>query len=198
MAKRCSKCQVVKGEVDFYYRSDHPNLLQSSCIDCVKAKSRLNAKLSPTKKQRDRSYHVLNREKRIAYAREYNRSRKKQRAASDRIRYWNDVNFRIGLNLRSRIRSALKRNSKSSSTKDLIGCSVAELKLKLAEKFKPGMSWENYGLWQIDHIIPCAAFDLSKSSNQHVCFHFSNLQPLWAEENRTKSNKIMNVEVCHR
>ena len=51
------------------------------------------------------------------------------------------------------------------------------------------MSWDNYGDWHIDHIRPCCSFDLSKIEEQEKCFHYSNLQPLWAEENMTKGGK---------
>lgn len=54
------------------------------------------------------------------------------------------------------------------------------------------MNWGNHGLegWHIDHIIPCNAFDLSDESQQKKCFHFSNLQPLWAFENLSKGDRI--------
>jgi len=51
------------------------------------------------------------------------------------------------------------------------------------------MNWSNYGKWHIDHIKSCASFDLSKKSEQKKCFHYTNLQPLWAEENIKKGGK---------
>jgi len=68
----------------------------------------------------------------------------------------------------------------------LVGCSIDFLKQHLENKFKPGMSWKNYGKWHIDHIRPCASFDLRKPAEQKKCFHYSNLQPLWAKENLVK------------
>jgi len=101
-----------------------------------------------------------------------------------------DINFRISGNLRSRIRIALKGICKSKSTMKLVGCSIKQLKEHLQKQFKKGMNWQNYGKWHIDHIKPCASFDLSKSSEQQKCFHYTNLQPLWAEDNLSKGDKI--------
>ena len=51
------------------------------------------------------------------------------------------------------------------------------------------MSWENHGTWHIDHRVPCAKFDLTKKEEQEKCFHYTNLQPLWAKDNLSKGNK---------
>lgn len=64
-------------------------------------------------------------------------------------------------NLRSRVRSALKENTKSKPTMDLIGCSIPFLKEHLENQFQEGMTWDNYGDWHIDHRKPCCSFDLS-------------------------------------
>ena len=90
--------------------------------------------------------------------------------------------------LRVRILRALKQNYKYSSTFQLLGCSIEFLKKYLKNKFKPGMTWKNHTVngWHIDHIIPCCRFDLSKEFEQRKCFHYTNLQPLWAEENWSK------------
>ena len=54
------------------------------------------------------------------------------------------------------------------------------------------MSWDNQGEWHIDHIIPCASFDLTNEEEQEKCFHYTNLQPLWAIDNMVKGCKIIN------
>ncbi len=72
----------------------------------------------------------------------------------------------------------------------LIGCEIDYLMFHIQEQFTEGMNWNNYGEWHIDHRKPCASFDLSKPNAQRKCFHFSNLQPLWAIENIKKSDKI--------
>lgn len=100
--------------------------------------------------------------------------------------------FRVRRNLRSRISSALRGNPKSDISIKLIGCTVQELKIHLESQFKDGMGWHNYGRggWHVDHIVPCAAFDLTDPVQQRQCFHYTNLQPLWCYENVSKGNKM--------
>ncbi len=93
-----------------------------------------------------------------------------------------DVNFRIRQALSARVYDALSTTyTKSARTLELLGCDVNFLKAHLESKFLPTMTWDNYGkLWHIDHILPCASFDLSNPEQQNKCFHYSNLQPLFA------------------
>ncbi len=92
---------------------------------------------------------------------------------------------------RTRVYQALKGSLKSARTTELLGCSIPELKLHLEILFRPGMTWDNYGpVWHVDHKRPCASFDLSDPTQQRECFHFSNLQPLFKEENLSKAAKL--------
>lgn len=103
-----------------------------------------------------------------------------------------DPLFRLRLILRNRIWNALKGGIKSSSTARLLGCSIETLKSRIELQFKTGMSWDNYGeIWEVDHITPCAAFNLAVPEQQKACFHYTNLQPLFAGENRAKGDKIL-------
>lgn len=81
---------------------------------------------------------------------------------------------------------------KTRSTRALVGCWAGELKTHIESLWKEGMTWENYGLkgWHIDHIIPLASAD-SVESLERLC-HYTNLQPLWAQDNMLKSDKILN------
>lgn len=98
-----------------------------------------------------------------------------------------DPDFRLRSVLRSRICNALRGAHKSAHTEELIGCTVPELRARLGAQFRPGMTWENYGsVWEIDHIRPCASFDLTDPAQQRECFHWSNQQPLTVEENGKK------------
>jgi hypothetical protein len=99
--------------------------------------------------------------------------------------------------LRQKIWSLLKRNGRSHEKyfkyNEVIGCSPEKLVLYLESKWTEGMSWDNYGVhgWHIDHIKPCASFDLSIKEEQQKCFHYTNLQPLWAMDNYKKHDKIL-------
>ena len=130
------------------------------------------------KKQWDKDYARNNRKRVQAYKRKYYALNKDNEA------------FRIRMRLSGRIVQALRGISKSESTMHLLGCSLEELQEYLSSKFQDGMSWHNYGLdgWHVDHIRPCASFDLSDPEQQKICFHYSNLQPLWAVDNMSKGS----------
>lgn len=104
----------------------------------------------------------------------------------------NSLKFKIRNNLRRRVAHALKGESKSAHTMELIGCSIEFLKEYIANKFTEGMSWDNYGEWHLDHIRPCSSFDLSDPIQQKECFCYKNLQPLWAIDNLKKAYKYEN------
>ena len=81
----------------------------------------------------------------------------------------------------------IKKNHKSM---DLIGASPSFVMDYLQAKFTEGMTWENHGDWHIDHIQPCCSFDLTDEEEQKKCFHYTNLQPLWAIDNLKKGGKF--------
>ena len=84
-----------------------------------------------------------------------------------------------------------KKNQKSDTTMKLTGCTLEKLKKHLENKFEDGMDWNNYGVWHVDHIIPCAKFDLSNPGQQQICFHYTNLQPMWGEKNMQKGARLI-------
>ena len=99
-----------------------------------------------------------------------------------------DPGFRVLQNIRRRLHKMLTQGKKVERTIELVGCSVAELMAHLESTFTEGMSWKNYGAWHVDHIKPCAKFDFNIPLHRKVCFHYSNLQALWAKENLSKSD----------
>jgi hypothetical protein len=97
--------------------------------------------------------------------------------------------------LRKSLQDNLKKygGKKSDRTINLLGCTITEFITHIESQFKDGMSWENRGFygWHIDHIIPCALFDLTDPEQQRKCFHYTNLQPLWWMDNILKGKKLI-------
>jgi hypothetical protein len=100
--------------------------------------------------------------------------------------------------MRGRVWGAMKHYSTRKDKKhtyEYIGCSVEYLRSHLETQFEKesercghSISWENQGDWHIDHIKPCDSFDLDLEDERHKCFHYTNLQPMWAPDNLSKSN----------
>ena len=118
------------------------------------------------------------------------RSRKQYEYKKKRLK--TDIAFKITERIRSRINLCLKRYKtiKSQEFKTLLGTNDMQVIWDhLQKQFKKGMTRENHGLWHIDHIRPVSSFDLTKPKEQIKCFHYTNLQPLWAKENLSKGAK---------
>lgn len=195
--KTCSKCKQNKNWDEFNKVATRKDGHHPYCKSCrsiekkdyrIKFKHELkisSAEYREKNKQRiiesDKEYYLLNKERMKARATNYAKRRRQT-----------DLLYNLVCNMRSRIWHALKARTKSDKSFNLIGCSKLFLREYLESLFQPGMSWENYGHkgWHVDHITPCAAFDLSDPDQQRKCFHYTNLQPLWAKDNLTKSAKV--------
>ena len=101
------------------------------------------------------------------------------------------TNLKIKNNLRSRVSHAIAGRCKYGSAIRDLGCSIEELRKYLEYQFQPGMSWDNYGEWEIDHISPLAIYNLSDHSEFKKACHYTNLQPLWKSDNRKKGAKYV-------
>ena len=175
--KECTRCGLVR---DLSYLQEKV----WSCIKdfnpyvCKECYSEKNKKYKQKNKDRDRNQNKI-----------YKKNNREKINQRFRNRYKNDLSFRITRNLRCRLRKAIKKNYKYGSTLELLGCSIEFLKQYLESKFQPGMTWENYGDWHIDHIKPCVSYNLADPEQQKICFHYTNLQPLWAKDNLSKGCK---------
>ena len=147
-----------------------------------------------------RAYYVKNKARCDA------KSQKWQRENSKRVQQWvaawrkravvKDPTIRLIANMRTRMYAALLRQAKSTNTFKLLGCSGRqEYRQILSSRFSDGMSWSNYGKWTVDHVIPCRAFTLRDALQQQICFHHSNLQPMWKLENMAKGARYGLSEV---
>jgi hypothetical protein len=214
--KICSKCHIKKELREFYFRNPYyrSECKQCSNISSVQyhEKNKIKNKEKRKKYYLDNKEKILIHNK-INYTKNkylYNKTNKKYRDShkeqlAKQQKNWrdshkiflknkklnrlnNDPNYKLKLYMRSRINLALESNQKSGHTLELLGCSIEFLKQHLESQFTEGMSWENHNLkgWHVDHIYPCASFDLSKPEEQQICFHWSNLQPLWWYDNLSK------------
>lgn len=106
-----------------------------------------------------------------------------------------DIQFKLRLSLRDRLRKAIKGSYKSGSAVRDLGCSIAELKIHLERQFDVNMNWDNYGKWwTVDHIKPLASFDLTDREQFLRAVHWTNLQPLEKLENIRKGKRILEPE----
>lgn len=119
---------------------------------------------------------------------------KKCRAKWESNRKKTNLTYRMIHSLRNRIRIAIKKNVKQGKSLNLLGCSIEFFKEYISKKFTNGMTWDNWGKWHLDHIIPCCQFDLSKLEEQQKCFHYTNMQPLWAKDNLSKAKKCNEIK----
>jgi hypothetical protein len=151
----------------------------------IKHKHRLNL---VSKAYREKNKELLKSKKK-----EYNKNNIENIRVRVRIRLSTNIQAKLAHNLRARFHDALKRQklTKNSSVLQLTGCNISEVKKHITSLFQNGMNWKNYGEWEIDHIIPIASFDLRDCEQQKKCFNFTNLQPLWKEDNRKKGSKIL-------
>jgi hypothetical protein len=197
VTKLCIKCnKALLATIEFFPKHKKTKSgLGSYCKSC-------------TKKYRQ-AYYQKNQEKALITRREYYNNNLDKCRQSSKIWYdnnkqsvqknqtiyrknkrKNNIYYKLTCSLRNRLRASMKNTIKRDRTLNLIGCSITELKAYLENKFQQGMSWDNHGYygWHIDHIRPISSFDLSDPAQVKECFHYSNLQPLWAIDNLKKSD----------
>jgi len=195
MNKTCGKCKINKSTDQFHKDSSKISGFTSYCKECKTLYRKNNIEQFRARKlkwyqKKKLQKSLIPKQKKIK-DKNYKPAHKLKRKEKERLQRQTDLNFRMLGNLRTRIYHAMKKDTKGKKTKELLGCSIQEFKIYLESKFREGMSWDNYGKygWHIDHIIPCSMFDLTNFEQQKKCFHYSNLQPLWAVDNLKKYNK---------
>ena len=204
--KKCSKCKISKSLSFFHKRSG--GYLKSRCIECskedrIKYMSENVDKIKIAYKKDYERRKDKNKEYGKAY-RESNKDRESERnskwisenreSVNRRNRAYRDENlnnpmFRLKENIRNLIRISIKSRGLKKNTKtfNILGCTIDEFKIHIEKLFEPGMSWNNYPEWQLDHKIP-----ISWSKNEEDILklnHHTNFQPKWAFENMSKGNK---------
>jgi hypothetical protein len=207
--RKCKPCSF-KGKVGLYERTEEIKKKISEGWEKggrTEEQNRLlseKLKLNPPNKPKFTKEEIIIRNKESRKKTNQNPSYKEKENNRTKKRYSEDINFKIRKLYSNRLYIALKKEFKKGKTIELLGCSIEEFKVYLEKQFDKNMSWENHGtIWEIDHIKPCASFDLMNPNQQKECFHYTNLQPLFktteiAESfgytnqigNRNKSNKL--------
>lgn len=177
------------------YARDREKIIASVCEYARRNRAKINARNRKTRQLNPQKYKEMNRRRYLAYRerdKELRAARRKELAEYMRNKRNSDPAFLIADRLRRRINSALKScgAQKSAGLYEVSGCTGGELMAHIEKQFLPGMTWENRRKWHIDHIIPCAAFDLTDQEQQAIAFHYTNLRPVWAEDNQRKQDKI--------
>lgn len=205
--KKCCSCGELKPFESFNKLSKSKDGYKYSCKDCRKAEYFANREHNVKKQklwyENNKEYALKSqkeyKKRNEEFYKEYNKkyyleNSEKMKESAKRYLYnrvQTDIGFKILQRCRKRLWAAVKGYDKSASTRELIGCSNEELLEHLENKFTDGMTWENYGEWHVDHIMPCASFDFSIPDEQFKCFNYKNLQPLWAADNFSKHDKIL-------
>ncbi len=205
--KICSVCTLLLPIESFYYRDKNKGTRMYCCKKCNNLQRNESRRKNYDKElARQRKWCQTNRDKAAVYrATQRNKPETKEKEKQYRLanpdkqkeyqKRYRDKNpaRKILTSLRSRIVRAIN-GGKSKKTAQYLGCTFEQLKTHLESLWLPGMSWENWGYgvnkWHIDHIRPCACFDLTDLGQQHKCFNYTNLQPLWHHDNILKSDFI--------
>jgi hypothetical protein len=202
--KVCFKCKQEKAVSEFYASPQTRDGYGIWCKPCVRIYENTGIR-GEHKREQKREYskspqgEKVNKKRReqpeyLAYNRVYRKTPKAKETTLKRRRQKTkeNVNFRLGIRLHSRVHFALKKSKNPiHETEQLIGCTVDFLRTHLESQFTEGMTWDNWSYrgWHIDHILPCRAFDLDVAIQEKACFNWKNLRPMWGIPNISKGFK---------
>jgi len=207
--KHCNGCNTSKDRKEFYPLSQGSTLVRSRCIVCVRGG---NARWRGDNRDRHRTLsrkwnarhpdQVSSNNGAWAKANPEKVRAKRKRYLDSHESEWDrrsptDVQYKLRVNLRARLHQAAVNGSKAGSAVRDLGCTIPELKTYLESKFYPHpitgeeMTWENWSPtgWHVDHKKPLKLFDLTDREQVLQACHYTNLQPLWAEQNLAKGAK---------
>ncbi len=180
--KYCLRCDELKPIGDFSRNRCCKDGLQTICRDCCNKEAEEYRKKNREKlNEKQKEYQKKNKESYNEYQKKYQKERRKT-----------DPKFRLSQSMSANINQSLKLGKNGRHWEIIVGYTIQDLIKYLEQRFQEGMNWGNYGEWHIDHVIPIAVFNFTKS--EHIdfqrCWALSNLQPLWAKENKRKKDKL--------
>ena len=223
--KVCTKCKEEKQLIDFYWRKDQNKYKTNCKVCVAKENKEYRLKNIDNLKKKQIEYYEINKlkiaernslywkkniEKTRNYQKEYclkNKQKIKEYYNTNKLKinarqreYIRDLKikkpiFKLRHSIGNLIYSSIKRGgyTKKSKTFNILGCTFEEFKKHLESQFTKGMTWENQGEWHMDHIYPIS---LAKDEEELIKLnHYTNFQPLWASDNLTKGNKIIEKQL---
>lgn len=177
-SKQCCWCHETLPITKFWGNAKRRDGLQTHCAPCSLEWKRKNKDLVNKLNRLSKS---RNKEKNSAYNMAYAKKR-----------YHTDISYRLRTVMSAAVSYSLRGRKNGESWRKLVGYTVDDLRKSLSKKMLPGMTWDNYGEWQIDHIIPVTAFNIESKDciDFKKCWALSNLRPLWRLDNILKNNKL--------
>lgn len=213
-AKHCAdgfhtQCKTCRKKQAAEYRAKNPNKIKESQKQCYQKhkqeRKRKRDEWYAKNPDYNKNYYAKNaesisetgkkwRHNNKPKLKEYYNANKEQINERQRKRYHSDPEYKIRKIFRTRFKHFLDNNI-TGRMEYYVGCTLEELKLHIESLWVEGMSWENHSHtgWHIDHIVPVSSFDYSEGKLEESlkkCWHYSNLQPLWAKDNLVKSDSI--------
>ena len=177
MEKTCTVCGETKLLGEYHKKKGGKYGRASMCKVCRKAYMKAYEQTEARKAKKKKYMKV--------YMKTYSQTeaRKAYHKAYMKNRYKTDPVFKLHNILSSGFRKWIKGNTKTCKTEQYVCCSYQELLEHLESQFDEGMSWENQGEWHIDHFKAQSRFDPTIEEEKYKCWHYTNLQPMWAEMN---------------
>jgi hypothetical protein len=205
--KICTKCKEEKEYFNFCKDKNRISGYYPICKNCVN-QSRLNNKehfkeIAKKTRLKNKEYYIKYRKQYYIKNKEIIDEINKKYRIENRVKL-NKINvekrnnnplLKLSYNTRNLILKSIKKNgyTKKNKTYKILGCSFEEFKLHLEKQFTKGMTWENQGEWHLDHIYPVS---LAKDEEELIKLnHYTNFQPLWAFDNISKGNKIIEKQL---
>ena len=212
---KCSDCKCFKELKEFANLKTNWDGKSYTCRDCQKTRrdnntdhyKRYRQKNKAKRAETHKNWYIANKAHAIQYVtqwkkehqehlKEYKNNPEVRRRWLAYKRQWaknrydNDPQFRIATCLRNRTYEMLKTKGlkPDESIMTYIGCSFEKLQCHLERQFEEYMTWENQGVWHIDHAIPTTAFDMNNIAERRACFSYLNLQPMWGGDNIRKKD----------
>ena len=168
-----------------------PKYLQNARLRSMERHERLKNDPEYIKKRKDYYNSIKDTTKLKEYRKKYCKEHLEEKRIYMKERYENDIQYKLSRIVRGRLWKVVSREQKVGSAVHDLGCTLEELKIHLENQFEEGMTWDNWKPdgWHLDHIKPLSKFDLTDPVQFKEAVHFTNLQPLWWNENLSKGNK---------